>query len=143
MGAMNNVRAMPSPPNAGPLTPSQEVQTAERWKMAAILATEHLLATLKAPLSNPAIKLTPALEPGEIFDAEQMLKRLKSVSGTALIHEYRSWKDREPKMTAGLVRAAKAIEQDLLRRAVPKAFPPLGHEPFNLNEAQLEDAWNR
>jgi len=139
MGAMNNVRVMPPPPAIGILTSQRESLAADQWRTMAVIVTEHLLEALKAPLSNPAIKLTPPLQPGEIYDTEELLARLKSLNGAALVEEYRSWKAREPKMTGRLIRAATAMERYVLRRA----YPELGHEPFNLSETELDNAWNR
>src|SRR5579884_3193574 len=79
MGAMNNVRVMPPPPAIGILTSQRESLAADQWRTMAVIVTEHLLEALKAPLSNPAIKLTPPLQPGEIYDTEELLARLKSL----------------------------------------------------------------
>jgi hypothetical protein len=41
-----------------------------------------------------------------------MLARLERLEDAALVTEYRSWLERSPKMTAGLIYAAKRREQE-------------------------------
>ena len=89
---------------------------ARYWRRAAIAMAEEWLVNAKARLFDP----TPIPEdlsrpvqlPGAgIYDAEQMLSRLRLMDGAALVEEYSWWLSNHPGFAWAMVKSARQQEQ--------------------------------
>lgn len=95
----------------------RDLPDARYWRAAAVEMTEEWLTLAKSrlfdPLPPPPEDLSePAVLRGAgIYDAEQMLTRLRAAEGADLVGTYRSWCESHPGITAGMVRAARAQER--------------------------------
>jgi hypothetical protein len=101
----------------------QALPDARRWQRAAVNMTEDVLVTLKAALFDPALDQPDTFE---IYNAEQLLSRLRRIDGEELVLEYRRWLESCPGMAAAMARAMKERERleertllELLRQSEP------------------------
>ncbi len=85
-----------------------ELPAAKRFQRVLINLTDELLDTLKAGLFDP---LLPAPEEGEIRSLEVLRQTIMDAADSALVHEYRIWRDRWPATVAALVQVAKCREK--------------------------------
>ena len=76
---------------------------------------------LKAALFDP---IGESVDTRELAAVESTLNTLRRAGDAALLTEYRDWRRREPKLTAGLVWAARRREQ-VDRRALERFIADL------------------
>jgi len=86
----------------------RDLPTACYWRRAAVTLGEQILVNLKAALFDPTL---PRPEIGELADMTRQVARWQRMGGAELVAEYRSWRDREPTFTAGMVHAARLRER--------------------------------
>ena len=83
----------------------RDLPAAELWRRAAVALGEEVLARLKTGLFDPAAPMRPEI--GEVAYWTARIARWRRISGIELVSEYRECVERHPKMTRGLIHAAK------------------------------------
>jgi hypothetical protein len=78
------------------------------WRRAAVMLTQETLDRLKGALFDSDL---PWPEINEIYNIEQLLKRLVKSDGIELIEEFEWWKDKYPGITEALVKQAQKRER--------------------------------
>jgi hypothetical protein len=90
----------------------QHLPAAKLWRRAAVILGEDVLDGLKAALWDSSL---PRPRSGEIAWWTSLLTRWQTLDGFALVEEYRLWKRLDPRLTTGLIRAARNLELAELR----------------------------
>jgi hypothetical protein len=91
----------------------RDLPEARYWRRAAVTLSEELLAVLKASFIDPTAEDRPSSS--ELQDLTFMLASLERMGDAALVAEYRTWAEREPQLTAGMVHAARLRERAEVR----------------------------
>ena len=103
---------------------NRDLPAARYWRRAAVVLAEETLLLLKAALFDPVAE---PIDTRELAAIERMLAELRHAGDAALVAEYRKWRQREPQLTAGMVRAAWNLEQ-VERRALKRFIADLAAE---------------
>jgi hypothetical protein len=91
----------------------RDLPAARYWRRAAVALTEELLCVLKSQIFDPLEKDPPTIV--ELKDLTAMLASLQRFGDSALVAEYRAWRDREPGLTAGMVYVMRLRERAEVR----------------------------
>jgi hypothetical protein len=105
---------------------ARNLEQARHWRRAAVLLTEELTSEFKAALSGAETALWP--DTGEMQESWSFQKRLSRLEDAELVVEYRQWVKYNPKLTAGMVYAARNLEATEVRAVLRYLNLMEGHD---------------